>query len=387
MKKAGKMKRFIFSKNKKTRAQAMVEFMLALPILLIILYGLIEVGRLAFIFSSTANASRQAARYGAASGEINDVAFYQDCDGIRDVAYESAFIIEFENINITYDRGVDEDGNQIPISGVEPNPDEDTCPIDPGVIRNGDRIIVQVSAIYEPIITAGPIEPIEIVSSSARSFLISVPIVGSALPTGFSPETSTPSQVPTSAFTTFTPTFAVSPTYTFIPPSVLTNTPDPNITPTNTVPPTLTFTPSRTPLPTSTASVTPTAISCNGLTGVSHGPLEFKDNIMTMTIDNQTGHTLITASIYLEWNHDSGHGEGSDLSLQLRRVELANQPWNGEIYAPSAYIPAFYPTIPPGESTIRFIFHQDYLQTDGTERIIVNIGTPGCINYPVDSSR
>ena len=93
----------------------MVEFMLALPILLIILYGLIEVGRLAFIFSSTANASRQAARYGAASGEINDVAFYQDCDGIRDVAYESAFIIEFENINITYDRGVDEDGNQIPI--------------------------------------------------------------------------------------------------------------------------------------------------------------------------------------------------------------------------------------------------------------------------------
>ncbi|HNH05513.1 MAG TPA: TadE/TadG family type IV pilus assembly protein [Anaerolineales bacterium] len=379
------MKRFIFSKKNKTRAQAMVEFMLALPILLIILYGLIEVGRLAFIFSSTANASRQAARYGAASGEINDVAFYQDCEGIRSVAEESAFIIEFENINITYDRGVDEDGNQVPISGVDPSPDEDTCPIPPGVIRNGDRIIVQVSAIYEPIIS-GPVEPMEIVSSSARSFLISVPIVGSALPTGFSPETSTPSQVPTSSLFTSTPTLYVSPTYTFIPPSLLTNTPNPNFTPTLTREPTLTFTPSRTPLPTYTPSVTPTAISCNGITGVTHGPLEFKDNVMKMSIDNQTGHTLVAANIYLEWNHDTGHGEGNDLGLILNRVTFAGQAWDGALQAPSAYIPAFYPTIPPGISTISFSFHQNYLLTDGTERIIVNIGTPGCINYPVDSS-
>ena len=358
--------------------------MLALPILLIILYGLIEVGRLAFIFSATANASRQAARYGSASGQIDNVIFYQDCDGIRNVASQSEFIIKFQRINITYDRGVDEDGNQIPISGVDPDPNEDTCPIDPGVIRNGDRIIVQVSAYYEPIISVVPIDPIEIVSSSARSFLISVPIVGSALPTSFSAETSTPSLVPTLFNTTFTPTIANSPTFTHLPP-ILTNTPNPNITPTDTRQPTLTFTPSRTPLPTYTPSITPTAISCTGLTGVTHDPLEFKDNIMRMRIHNDTGYTLVAANIYVEWNHDTGHGEGNDLGLMLQRVSLASQFWDGELRTPSAYIPAFYPSIPPGESMIEFIFHQDYQLTDGTERIIVSIGTPGCINYPVDS--
>jgi hypothetical protein len=378
------MKLLSLEKNRKARAQAMVEFMLALPILLIVLYGLIEVGRLAFIFSATANASRQAARFGSASGEIDNVAFYQDCDGIRNVASQSEFIIEFDKINITYDRGVDENGNQIPISGVDPDPNEDTCPIDPGVIRNGDRIIVRVSAYYEPIISVVPIEPLQIVSSSARSFLISVPIVGSALPTGFSPETSTPSQAPTSSLTTFTPTIANSPTFTHLPP-LLTNTADPNITPTDTQPPTLTFTPSQTPLPTYTPSITPTAISCSGLTGVSHGPLEFKDNIMKMMINNQTGHTLVAANVYLESNHDTGHGEGDDFGLQLRQATLAAQSWVGVIRAPSAYIPAFYPSIPPGISTIQFVFHQDYKVTDGTERIIVTIGTPGCINYPVDS--
>ena len=170
--------------------------MLALPVLLMLLYGIIEVGRLIFIFSSVANASRQAARYGSASGEIDNVAFYQDCDGIRAVANQSAFIITFDEVNITYDRGINPDGTSIPIAGVDPNPKKDSCPIEDYTVRNGDRIIVQVSTTYEPILTLLPIEPIEVVSASARSFLISIPIVGNALPTGFAAETSTPSPVP-----------------------------------------------------------------------------------------------------------------------------------------------------------------------------------------------
>ena len=56
-------------KQRSKRAQAMVEFMLALPVLVALIYGIIEVSRLIFIFASVANASRQAARYGAGSGE------------------------------------------------------------------------------------------------------------------------------------------------------------------------------------------------------------------------------------------------------------------------------------------------------------------------------
>ena len=71
-----KMKTSAKTRHKNFRAQAMVEFMLALPLLLVLIYGTIEVARLVFIFSSVANASRQAARYGSGAGEINDVAFY-----------------------------------------------------------------------------------------------------------------------------------------------------------------------------------------------------------------------------------------------------------------------------------------------------------------------
>ena len=142
------MKLFSLRHHKKNRAQAMVEFMLALPLLLLLIYGTIEVARLIFIFSSVANASRQAARYGSAAGEIDNIAYYQDCEGIRDVANQSAYITTFDEINITYDRGVNPDGTQIPISDIDPSPDADTCPIDDETIRNGDRIIVQVKAKY-----------------------------------------------------------------------------------------------------------------------------------------------------------------------------------------------------------------------------------------------
>jgi hypothetical protein len=370
------------TQHKNIRAQAMVEFMLALPLLVVLIYGTIEVARLVFIFSSVANASRQAARYGSGAGEIDNVAFYQNCDGIREVANRSAYIIPFDQINITYDRGVNQNGAQIPISNVNPSPESNTCPIKDGVIRNGDRIIVEVSANYEPILSIIPIEPIKIVSASARTFLISIPILGSSMPRGFSAETSTPSRIPTSTLSTDTPTIFPTITSTNIPSSGKT---PPYATPSLAQPPTLTFTPSKTSLPTSTASITPTPISCQGLTGVSHAPLTISGNIMEMSITNNSGHTLSTAQIYLEWNHDTGHKSGADHTLRLRQVLLASQIWNGDIQTPSAYITSFHPFIPTGESTIRFIFNQSYDLADGTERIIINISTPGCTNYPVDS--
>ncbi|MFN8433819.1 MAG: TadE/TadG family type IV pilus assembly protein [Anaerolineales bacterium] len=368
--------------NKSSRAQAIVEFMLVLPILVLILYGIIEVSRLVFIFASVSNASRQAARYGAGSGEpITNTTYYQDCDGIRDVANRSAILTEFDEINITYDRGLTPDGEQVPIPNVDADPDSDTCPIDDNVIRNGDRIIVQVSASYEPIIPIANIEPLEVVSANARTFLISVPIFGSAFPTGFAAESSTPSKAPTNTpleNVTSTNKPTLQPTYNATFEAIRTAFPR---TPTNTLPPTLTFTPSITPTASRVPTATSTAIVCTGEYAVTHGPLTFKDNIMSMKIYNNTGHTLLTASVYVEWNHDTGGAP----SLKLQQVELSSQRWNGELFTPSAFIPAYYPFIPIGESQIRFSFDQNYNFQDGTERIIVTIGTPGCVNYPVDS--
>lgn len=366
------------------RAQALVEFMLVLPVLVILLYGIIELSRLIFIVASVANASRQAARYGAGSGEPNlGVTYYQDCDGIREVANRSAILTEFDNINITYDRGVTSDGEQIPILDIDPSPDIDTCPIEDDVIRNGDRIIVQVSASYEPILTLNSIQPLHIVSSNARTFLISVPIFGSAFPTGFAAETATPSKVPTrtllvNATATEPPTPV--PTFNLTYEAIRTRYPR---TATNTPLPTLTFTPSITPTPSRIPTSTSTAINCTGDFAVSHGPLEFNENVMAMKIFNNTGYNLDTASVYVAWNHDTGGAP----SLRLKQVKLANRVWDGDLFTTSTFIPAYYPTIPAGESTIDFIFDQIYNFRDATERIIITIGNPGCVNYPVDSSK
>jgi hypothetical protein len=368
--------------NRTWRAQAMVEFMVVLPVLVLLMYGIVEVSRLVFIFASVSNASRSAARYGAGSGEPNSgVTYYQDCDGIRDVANRSAILTEFDEINITYDRGVTADGEQIPILDVDPSPDADTCPIEDNVIRNGDRIIVQVSASYEPILELGNIEPLTIVSANARTFLISVPIFGSAFPTGFKAETATPSRVPTrtpveNATSTQPPT--PIPTFNLTYEAIRTQFPR---TSTNTPVPTVTFTPSITPTASRVPSPTSTAIRCTGDYAVGHGALKFDENIMSMQIFNNTGHTLTTASVYVEWNHDTG---GSP-SLRLQQVLLADQAWTGDLFSPSAFISAYYPFIPTGTSVIEFHFDQNYSFQDGTERIIITIGNPGCVNYPVDS--
>jgi len=361
----------------------MVEFVLALPLLLLLLYGTVEVARHSFIFTSTSNASRAAARYGAGSGENSEgVPHYLDCDGIREVVNQSAFINEFEDINITYDRGVNADGTQIPISGVDPSPSADSCPLEDSNLRNGDRIIVQVSTSYEPIVSIVPLEPLEIVSSSARTFIVSIPIMGSAMPLAFFAETSTPSIVPTEVLGTNTPTNTAISTSTTLPPFNITSI---VATATNTQPPTLTLTPSKTPLPTNTPTITPTSISCTGITGIGHGPLVIRDNVMELAINNNTNHVLFTAQIYVEWNHDTGHQLGTDHTLRLGQITLDSQTWNGDIFAPSKYLQDFYPTIPIGGSVIRFIFHQNYDVADGTERIIITLGTPGCVNYPIDS--
>jgi len=58
--------------KKKGRGQAMVEFVLALPILLFVLFGIIEFARMVFAWMAVQNAARFGIRY-AVTGEYNDI--------------------------------------------------------------------------------------------------------------------------------------------------------------------------------------------------------------------------------------------------------------------------------------------------------------------------
>lgn len=158
--------------KRKSRAQAMVEFALALPVLLTLLYGVLETGRLLFIYASTVTAARQAVRYGSATGDgPNGVPYYQDCAGIESAAHSVGFINVFDNIDIEYDDG--------PGTSVF-----DQCPPS-NTISNNDRIKVTVSTQWVPIVPIVPLEPFTIESESARTILASVSIAVTAPAVGF----------------------------------------------------------------------------------------------------------------------------------------------------------------------------------------------------------
>jgi uncharacterized repeat protein (TIGR01451 family) len=171
-------------RQRQWKGQGLVEFALALPILLVVVYGLIETGRLLFIYGSTVTAARQAARYGSATG-ISDtnIPFYRDCDGIDSAARNTAFLSPFNDINVTYDRGLDSSGNEVAIPGISPDPTADTCPsMTDTILRNGDRIKVQVTTEWAPILSLIPSwQGFTITSEAERTILKTIPI-------GFDPD-------------------------------------------------------------------------------------------------------------------------------------------------------------------------------------------------------
>jgi Flp pilus assembly protein TadG len=144
------------------RGQAIVEFAIALPILLILMVGILEVGRAIFIYSAVTNASREAVRYASAVG-LDDSGNnkYQYCDGIRNTARKSAYFLALADgdIVIEYDDG--------PGTSVS-----DTCD---GTVDNlitadpGDRVRVIVTAQYDPMLDLIPISSQTITSSSSRT--------------------------------------------------------------------------------------------------------------------------------------------------------------------------------------------------------------------------
>ena len=168
------MKRFFTNKyGKGRRAQAMVEFAIALPILLMVLIGIFEVGRLVFVYSSVTNASRSASRYASAVGMtlgLNGTNYYHKyvyCDGIKDMVTRSAYLIPKSSLTITisYDDG---SGHALAVCDATGGEDADVLAVP---VETGDRVTVTVSAPYKPIVKLVPIKARTITATSSRTIL------------------------------------------------------------------------------------------------------------------------------------------------------------------------------------------------------------------------
>ncbi|MEJ2352366.1 MAG: pilus assembly protein [Anaerolineales bacterium] len=152
----------------KEKAQGMVEFALTLPILLMLFFGIIEFGRLLFVYSATTTAAREAARYGSAAGDDgSSIPYYRNCTGIEDAALRIGGIagLQRSDIEIYYD--IDEDGLQDPSTIDSLPPCGNSTQID-----LGDRIVVRVKVRYQPIVPLVNLSSFDISSVSIRTILL-----------------------------------------------------------------------------------------------------------------------------------------------------------------------------------------------------------------------
>lgn len=160
-------------------AQGMVEFALVMPILLLIIYGVLQVGQLIFTFSVVASASREAARYGSATGLniTGGIPRYQDCAGIRAAAQNVDFlgVIADSNIVIQYDHGPTTpvySGSEPPIKGYPPPFATCTGAFSTTIpVQSRDRIVVLVRSQFAPLAAIVRLSPMTIRSASARTII------------------------------------------------------------------------------------------------------------------------------------------------------------------------------------------------------------------------
>jgi hypothetical protein len=165
----------LLNKSKRCKGQGMVELALVLPLFLLLLYGIFEIGRLVFMYSAVLNASRDAARYAGAADAVraNDASYleyYKDCEGIRTRAQKvSAFVnLSATNaITVSYDSG--------PGTGLI----ETSCDAlrsSGRTLALGDRVIVTVTAIFSPIVPLLNIAEIPLSSTTSHSIVAGINI-------------------------------------------------------------------------------------------------------------------------------------------------------------------------------------------------------------------
>lgn len=158
---------------RREHAQTMVEFALVFPIILLITYGIMELGRAVFIYAEITNAAREGARYGIATGDdpgtSPKIPYFANCAGIETAARRITFAIPQDEINVTikFDNG--------PAQSLIIN-----CP--PGkdangdyVIKQGYRIVVTVQYFFTPVLGSFlGFDGFDIVSTNYRTLLMTI---------------------------------------------------------------------------------------------------------------------------------------------------------------------------------------------------------------------
>ena len=136
------------SSTGKQKGQSLVEFMIALPIFIVFVVGIVEMGYFLATLSAVSSGAQEGARYASVSGGTSGETPYLDCDGTRSAVSDGAgalIDLEESDILITYD------------SGQQAAPIGDCGAVGAAEIDSGDRLVVTVTTDYIPV--TGLFEP------------------------------------------------------------------------------------------------------------------------------------------------------------------------------------------------------------------------------------
>lgn len=166
--------------NSQARGQGLLEFALITPLLLLFLFGIIEVGRLLAIYSGASSAAQQTARYGSVAGDTGQGrVFYLDCAGMRATAKRTAFLYGLTDgeIQISYDTGRITDtvgacgADNVP--RFSSNGAQMTDANSRSLINRG-RVVVSIDATYKPIMPLVPIPSLPMSFMAARTIFTAI---------------------------------------------------------------------------------------------------------------------------------------------------------------------------------------------------------------------
>ncbi len=154
------------------KGQAIVEFAIVFPLLLMAIFGLFEFSRIMFTYSAAVSSSREAARYGAAIQDVGGgIPQYEDCTGIREAAKRIGKFAGISDADITIQYS-----NDFGIYSSVCPPTQEVGPT--------DTISVTIDTSITPVTLLGNFSPIPINSSSSRTILKNVKLGFSGTGTG-----------------------------------------------------------------------------------------------------------------------------------------------------------------------------------------------------------
>jgi Flp pilus assembly protein TadG len=149
--------------------QTLVEFALTLTLLLMILVGLFEMGRLVVSYAAVAAAGREAARYGSgvSANYSNGIALYNDCAGMRLAARKVGWLanVQDADVHIFFD------------TGPSTTQTEYCNPSAAITISRQTRIVVFITTPYSPMLSFLQLPGTTLRSKSARSILIGAQVI------------------------------------------------------------------------------------------------------------------------------------------------------------------------------------------------------------------